>query len=85
MHEFSIGDPAFLSRMLEIWNKTDGRESRCHWTYTVTWRDAGCGDMRFLAMVSTASEPDALAFNDWIPVDAESWRVLEAVKGRAGR
>mgnify|MGYP001577115788 CR=1 FL=1 len=82
MHEFSTGDPAFLSRMLEIWNKTDGRESRCHWTYPVTWHDAGCGDMRFLAMVSTASEPDALAFNDWIPVDAGSWRVLEAVKGR---
>jgi len=37
--------------------------------------------MRFLAMVSTASEPDGLAFNDWIPVDASSWEVLAMVKG----
>lgn len=41
------------------------------------------GDMRFLGIVSTASEPDALAFQDWHPVDAATWEVLERVKSRA--
>ena len=41
--------------------------------------------MRFHAIVSTASEPDGLAINDWIPLDAESWSVLEAVKARGCR
>jgi hypothetical protein len=38
--------------------------------------------MRFICVVSTASEPDALGFNDWHPADADSWRVLELVKDR---
>ena len=80
---FAGGDPAFLRRLLDAWNTTEAREPKVRWTYPVVWRDEECGTMRFLATVSTASEPDALSFNDWVPVDAESWRVLELVKQRA--
>ena len=27
-------------------------------------------------MVNPASEPDGLAFNDWIPLDGETWAAL---------
>ena len=81
--EFSKGDPAFLRRLLDVWQKTEPREAKVRWTYPVVWQDDEFGVMRFTATVSTASEPDALSFNDWVPVDAETWTVLEQVCRRA--
>jgi transcriptional regulator with XRE-family HTH domain len=81
--EFAKGDPAFLPALANIWEKVPGREAKCNWTYPVVWSDAEFGEMRFLGVVSTASEPDAFAFNSWIPVDADTWCVLERVKARA--
>jgi transcriptional regulator with XRE-family HTH domain len=80
--EFVRGDPAFLSRLIDIFAKTPAREAKCRWSYRVVWSDDEFGDMRFLGLVSTASEPDALAFQDWHPVDAATWDVLERVKTR---
>jgi hypothetical protein len=82
LEEFAKGDPAFLSRMIEILAKTPARDPKVRWSYPVSWRDDDFGDMRFMAVVGTASEPDGLSFNDWIPLDAESWQVLERVKAR---
>ena len=39
----------------------------------MVWVDPDVGTLRFRAMVNTASEPDGLAFNDWIPLDAATW------------
>jgi hypothetical protein len=58
------------------------REPKCRWTYRVSWRDDDFGELRFIAVVNVANEPDALSFNDWIPVDAASWGALERVKSR---
>lgn len=80
--EFARGDPAFLARLIAAWNLAPPAAPRCRWTYSVTWRDAEFGDMRFLAIVSTASEPDGLGFHDWHPLDAATWTVLERVKSR---
>jgi len=33
-------------------------------------------------LINTASEPDGLSFNDWVPQDAASWDTLERVKSR---
>ena len=49
------------------------------WHYDVTWRHAQ-GRMRFRGVVSTANEREGLAFNDWIPLDAETWLALERAK-----
>lgn len=56
--------------------------SQCRWSYRVVWRDLELGEMRFHCLVSTASEPDGLAFNDWHPVDSDTWSVLEQVTAR---
>ncbi len=81
--EFARGDPAFLARLIAAWNVAPAAEPKCRWSYRLTWRDPEFGDIRFLAIVSTASEPDGLAFQDWHPVDADSWTVLERVKQRS--
>jgi hypothetical protein len=47
--------------------------------YPVVWNEPGIGRISFRAVVTTANEPAGLAFNDWIPADAESWEHLEAV------
>jgi hypothetical protein len=51
------------------------------WNYPVTWREPGFDDIQFLGIVTTASEPDALSFNDWIPIDAASYATMERVIG----
>lgn len=83
LDEFAAGDPAFLARLVEVWASTPARDAKVRWDYRVVWQDPEYGVMRFHALVGTASEPAGLAFNDWIPVNAESWSVLEQVKARA--
>jgi len=80
--EFATGDPAFLAKLLKIWTETPARPAKARWDYSVVWREEEFGELRFHCIVSTASEPGALSFNDWIPMDAETWIVLERVKSR---
>ena len=82
VNEFINGDPAFLARLLKAWAETEARDSKVRWWYPIVWEDREFGVMRLRGIASTASDPDALAFNDWIPVDAASWAVLEQVKSR---
>lgn len=79
LEEFAKGDPAYLSRLIEIFTTTPAREPKVRWMFPVIWRD-DVGEMRFMNVISTASEPDGLSFNDWHPLDAETWTVLEQVK-----
>jgi transcriptional regulator with XRE-family HTH domain len=79
---FASGDPEFLSRLMDVWSVTPAREAKCRWAYSVHWSDPRLGEMRFHCLVSTASEPEGLSFNDWVPVDAGSWSRLEQVKER---
>ena len=85
LQEFADGDPAFLARLVQIWMATPGRDAKVRWSYRVVWRDEEFGEMRFHCIVGTASEPGGLSFNDWQPIDAETWAVLEQVKARATR
>jgi transcriptional regulator with XRE-family HTH domain len=82
LREFADGDPAFLARLVQIWVMTPARDAKVRWNYRVIWRDEEFGDMRFRSVVGTASEPGGLSFNDWHPLDADTWGVLERVKAR---
>jgi transcriptional regulator with XRE-family HTH domain len=81
--EFAGGDPAYLARFLKIFAEAPAREPKCRWTYRVVWRDDEFGEMRFLGVVSTASEPGGLGFNDWHPLDADTWLALEQIRSRS--
>lgn len=78
---FAANDPVAIPRLVSLWEKTPPRTAKVRWTYPVTWREPAVGDLRFLALVSTASEPDGLAFNDWVPLDASTWDRLSAIGG----
>jgi hypothetical protein len=80
LDRFLAGDPKYTSRLLELWQETLPREPKVRWEYEVLWNEPGLGRMRFLAVVNTANEQDGLAFNDWIPVGAESWECLGRLK-----
>ena len=85
LQEFASGDRAYLERLVRIWMATPGRDAKVRWSYRVVWRDEEFGEMRFRSVVGTASEPGGLSFNDWQPLDAATWGVLERVKRRSLR
>jgi transcriptional regulator with XRE-family HTH domain len=82
--QFLNGDPAFLARLLKIWGETEPRESKVRSSYPIVWEHPEFGVMRFRGVITNASYPDALSFNDWIPLDAETWQVLARVKAGHG-
>ncbi len=79
LKEFADGDQQFLRRLLEAFAEAAPEEPKVRGSYRVVWRDDDFGELRFLALRSTASEPDGYAFNDWIPLDGETWSRLDQV------
>jgi transcriptional regulator with XRE-family HTH domain len=81
LDRFLAGDPKYVARFLELWQRVTPRQPELRWHYPITWRHPSAGVMRFDAVVSTCNITDASSFNDWVPVDAESWANLELVRG----
>lgn len=84
LEEYIANDPGAIVRLLTLWAATPPQTAKVRWTYPVVWRTPGIGDVHFLAVVTTASEPVALGFNDWIPLDAETFKRLARVMGGRG-
>jgi transcriptional regulator with XRE-family HTH domain len=89
---FAKNDPTAIPKLFSLWERTPPASAKVRFNYPVVWREPGIGEIRFIGTVTTASEPDALAFNDWIPEDAASHALLEKViaapsrlRGEAGR
>ncbi len=74
--ELAKGDPKYVGRFLEVWQRTPPKTPKVRDRYPVIWRDPDHGEMRFLALSSTANEWEGLAFHDWIPTDAPTWEAL---------
>ena len=81
LREFSKGDKRFVGRFLSSWDNTPPAPPKMRWSYPVVW-DAPAGRMRFHCFVSAANEVDGLSFNDWIPLDGETWRRLALLADR---
>ncbi len=84
MQHFFEGDPTYVARFLNVWQNTPARDAKCRWHFPIVWEEPELGRLQFRVVVSTASEPDGLAFNDWMPLDARTWEALERLK-REGR
>ncbi|HXK33080.1 MAG TPA: helix-turn-helix transcriptional regulator [Dehalococcoidia bacterium] len=83
LQRFLAGEPEFVTPFVEAWQNVEPRTPKIRWRYPVVW-DAGDGSViRFECVVNPASEPDGLAFNDWIPVDAASAAVCERLRAGA--
>lgn len=73
MDDFFSGDAAYVARFESVWQRTAPLEHKVRWFYPVVWSEPGVGQMSFRCLVTTANDPDGLAFNDWIPEDATTW------------
>ena len=76
---FAASSPRGAARLFELWQTTPARDAKVRWDYPVVWREPGFPDMVFHGIVSPASEPLGIGFNEWIPVDAASHATLELV------
>jgi transcriptional regulator with XRE-family HTH domain len=80
MKRFMAGDPTYVRRFLKVWEDTPPRDPKIRWSYPIVWDEPDVGVLRFHVLVSSCNEPEGLAFNDWIPLDAETWRGLEKIR-----
>jgi transcriptional regulator with XRE-family HTH domain len=85
LERFFAGDEKYVKRFLDAWEKAPYREIRMRWSYPVVWDEPDAGRMRFHGLVSSMSESDGYACNDWIRLDAATWDALERVKERRSR
>ena len=74
---FASRDARFHRRLKSAWERAKPIPPKIRWEYQVIWDAPGAGKMHFHGIVSPANEREGLVFNDWIPVDAESWRRLQ--------
>jgi transcriptional regulator with XRE-family HTH domain len=81
---YAANDPAAIPQLISAWDSTPAQAGKVRWSYPLVWREPDIGDIQFLSLVSIASEPDALSFNDWIPLDAASHVRLAQVLIRRG-
>ena len=82
---YATNDPAGLPALISAWERTPPQAAKVRWSYSLRWREDGIGEIAFLALVSVASEPDGLWFNDWIPADPASHaRLAAALESRPG-
>lgn len=84
LERFLSGDPQRVGRLVTLWQQTEPRSPKVRWEYPVVWKE-GDDILRFLAVVTTANEPKGLSFNDWIPLDAETWAALGRLAGASER
>lgn len=81
LEHFLKGDPKYVASLGKIWEDAPANHRyKIRWNYPIVWEQPGIGRMTFRCLISTAGEIDGLAINDWVPVDAASWQVLEATK-----
>lgn len=84
MQNFLKGEPRYVARFLNVWQNTPPSRAKCRWDFPIVWEEPGIGQLNFRVVVNTASEPDGLSFNDWLPLDAQTWEALERLR-REGR
>lgn len=80
LKRFVAGDPKHVQEFFRAWQDAEPRTPKIRWEYPIVWEDPDVGSMRFRGMVNPASEPDGLSFNDWIPLDGETWSALNQLK-----
>lgn len=75
-------DARYVTRFFALWPKVEPHGAKVRWGYPVVWGTEDGPQIRFQAIVTTCNEPKGLAFNDWVPTDAESWACMRAMLGQ---
>jgi transcriptional regulator with XRE-family HTH domain len=69
---FLQGDPALVTRMLQLWSSSEPVAHTTRMTYPVRWRREDGTLLRFTAIMTVADVWHVFAWHDWIPDDAET-------------
>lgn len=83
VEHFTAADHGFLARLLAAWERAVPSPAKVRHMYRILWRHAA-GRMSFAALLTTANEREGLAFNDWIPANAETWTALNRLLAEMG-
>ena len=73
LQDFSAGDPKYVKRFLDVWERTEPHVPKIRIHYPVVWQHDEVGEMRFLGVQTSANIWEALGWTDWIPADTQSW------------
>lgn len=77
------GDATYVARLMDLWQHAPSTWSqKMRWSYPIVWDEPGVGRLQFECLVATASELEGLAFNDWVPANAETWLALDRLAAR---
>jgi transcriptional regulator with XRE-family HTH domain len=75
---FLQGDPAFIRRFLDLWEKAPPIPHRTRHVYDVRWRYRGRPPaLRFIGSLSPADIWNELWWNEWIPADTDTANRLQ--------
>jgi len=85
LQDLTKGDAQYVSRFFALFERVAPAQAKVRWGYSVTWDEPELGHLRFQALITEANEPRGHAFNDWVPVDAETWERLAVLVERYGR
>lgn len=84
LERFVAGDPKYIQPFFRAWQEAIPRTPKIRWEYPIRWQDPEVGALHFRGIVNPASEPDGLAFNDWIPIDSDTWDALKKLETQIG-
>ncbi|MCH8814681.1 MAG: helix-turn-helix domain-containing protein [Chloroflexi bacterium] len=73
IRRFLEGDPAYVTRVLDLWEKTPPIPHKIRHRYDVRWRYRGERPMRFVGVLTVADIWNELSWNEWLPADGQTW------------
>ena len=79
LQQFLSGEPAYVARLLHLWEGVEPRSPKARWTVPVIIDHPDQGELRFVLVSSVCNEPAGLFFADWIPQDGRTWGAVAAL------
>ncbi len=79
---FLEGDPAYITRLLRLWEAAPPIDLTTRMSYPIRWREEGGELLSFTATMHMADLWQDLTWHDWIPLDAQTWQKLSGTAGR---
>jgi len=81
LRRFLEGDPKYVNQLQTLWDQVPSTrwDGKIRWSYPIVWQDPVAGVMRFECLVTIASHAESINFNDWIPLDAQTWSALGSI------
>lgn len=82
LQDLTRGDAQYVSRFFQLFERVAPATAKVRWGYSVIWDEPDIGRLHFQALITEANEPRGHGFNDWVPVDAETWERLAVLVKR---